>query len=184
MRSLRIRNPETNPEVTRLVNETFDAIPDHWKKILPEIEIVVSTTPFNRIPELKEFIDFQNEVPGWRQQMWEIVQAMCPTMDSGEVTIWVRFFHQNYMYPNDYYFMKELYEVVAKIIWFCSPELRDAATNRMPNTLGFGGPYGVFRDTFSRFFLNPEWLKEKRGEAWEFIQDLDLQMESRSELHK
>jgi hypothetical protein len=75
------------------------------------------------------------------------------------------------MYPPDYYFQKNFFEVVAKVIWFTSDKIREEVKNQ-------GARYVNFRDTFSRFFLNPEWLKERREEAWEFICRIDEKLQA------
>lgn len=36
-----------------------------------------------------------------------------------------------------------------------------------------GATYLAFRDTFSRFFLNPEYLMERKEEAWKFMIRID-----------
>jgi len=174
MTSVIIRNPETDPPVTEMVTSVFDSIPAHWKRVLPQVEVVVSMASFNKVPELREFCTEQNKQPGWKKSMWESVEAICPEFDEKEAMIWVYFFRGTSYATPEYYFKKHLYEVIAKLMWLASEELRREAGSEVPAGMVGGAAYMAFRDSFSRFFLNPDWLKERRTSAWQFMQRLDL----------
>lgn len=179
MPKISIKNPQVDPKASELVRKVFEAIPDHWKVILPEIEVVISTKPFNRVAELREFCAVQNKEPGWKKFMWKSVEVVCPEFDDKTATLWVHYDDQAILYPPDYYFQKELYSVLAKLMWNISKKLRDEigleATGMAQDSQGVA--YLAFRDSFSRFFLNPEYLQDKKPAAWSFMKRLDMALQ-------
>jgi hypothetical protein len=161
-----VEHKEADPEAAALVMSAYEMIAPHWQAILPPLRVKMAKKRFDIIPELKEFCEMQNKTPGWKKSNWEGVKVICPEFDKEGAVLWCRRDAGTIMYPPDYYFQKNFFEVVAKVIWFTSEKIREEVKSQ-------GAGYVNFRDTFSRFFLNPEWLKERREEAWAFICRID-----------
>ncbi len=174
---LKITSQEVDPKAAALTTETFEMITQHWQTILPEITVVITRKPFNQIPELREVCDIQNKQPGWRKSYWRVTQVICPEIEIEErrAVLWVRYDYQSSWMPPDYYFQKRLFEVIAKIIWCMSPEFRQEILGQVTGMAcdSEAAAYLAFRDSFSRFFLNPEYLKERKQTAWSFMKRLD-----------
>jgi hypothetical protein len=172
MLTMTIRNPEADANLAMLVNVVFQSMQPHWLAILPTIEIVIADKQFDQIDELKEFCRAQSRQPYWSKSLWRTLSVICPEYDSDSATIWVRA-ADTCMHPPEYYFKKALYALLANMMWHLSEELRGAASQEAPWLDSGGALYLAFRDSFSRFYLNPEWLENRRPAAWLFMTNLD-----------
>jgi hypothetical protein len=175
MSTMVISNPAIDQEAATLITKTYEVITPHWRDTMPAVTIVIADTPFNRVPALREFCDAQERQPGWEKKAWNYTQVICPEFGEGRATLWVRYDRDSLMDPREYYFQKALFAAIGKTIWFSSKKVRDEVQR---NATGFAaqsgvGAYMAFRDTFSRFFLNPEYLQERREEAWRFMSLID-----------
>ena len=177
MSSLTVKNPEADTQVSELATKAFEKVAPRWRLFLPNITIVVSSKPFHEIPELREFREAQDA-----QLEWEDIQVICPEIDSSEATIWLHYDTASIMADRGYYFQKEFFGVLAKIIWVHSPEMHQEAKKRATGIAqdSEGAAYMAFRDSFSRFFLNPRYLRERKPAAWAFMQALDNFAKQRS----
>lgn len=167
--------PLSGQEVAALVTKTYEAITPHWQAVIPALTIVIAGKPFNEIHELQGFCEIQNKQPGWRKFDWKGVRVVCPEFEKDKAVLWVHYNRQSIMHPPDYYFQKELFAVIAKLIWCVSEQLR-AEVKRQATGMAAesdGAAYLAFRDTFSRFFLNPEYLMERKEAAWNFMMRID-----------
>lgn len=177
MLNLTIKNPGINRKVAALVNETVKMITRHWCALLPSMVIVISRKPFNKVPELRGFCREENKQPGlfWKKEFWPMIQVICSEFKDKQATLWIYYDRKSMMFNPDYYFKKELFGVIAKILWLNSEELRKEAVNRATGMASNSEAltYMAFRDSFSRFFLNPEYLQERKEDAWVFIKGLD-----------
>lgn len=170
-----VTNPEADQEVAALITKSYEMITSHWRAIIPELKVTIAAKPFNRIPQLKSFCDEQNKQPDWKRSEWKYIQVVCPEYDDKEAILWVRFDRQSIMASPDYYLQKEFFAVVAKLMWCISERIRNEAKRYATGMAAQyeGAAYLVFRDTFSRFFLNPEYLRERKEDAWCFISLID-----------
>ena len=171
MTTVLIKNPDIDPAGKALVEQAFAAITSQWQNLLPPITVTFSRKPLSKAKELKEYWAAQS-LPKSQQRY---VQVACPEFDKDGATLWVRYNHASVMTPPDYYFKKELYSVVAQLIWGLSDHLRKVvATHATGMAEGNeAAQYMGFRDSFSRLFLNPKWLAERKPAAWSFINRVD-----------
>lgn len=173
--SLTILNESVDSEAAALVAKAYGMITPHWQALIPALTVMIASKPFNHIPELREFCEIHNKQPGWRRSDWKYVHVACPDAGKERAVLWVRYDHGSMMYPPGYYFQKKFFAGIAQLIWYVSEKLR-AEVKQYATGMAAGSDgaaYLAFRDTFSRFFLNPEYLKERREEAWDFIAHVD-----------
>jgi hypothetical protein len=169
MLCLAIQNREIDTAACELVEQSFSAIPPHWQALLPQqIKIILSEKSLARLKALREFWAAQS-IPTSSKKF---VQVVSPEFDAAEATLWVYYNRNSSMSPPEYYFKKELYALIAQLLWVLSAELREAIAKES-SWLGEGARYVSFRDTFSRFFHNPEWLADRKPAAWSFIKSID-----------
>lgn len=175
MRTVTIRNPEIDQEASALVTGVFEMMTPHWLVMLPAIEVVLSRQPFNRVPELLKFCELQNKEPGWRKYMWKSVQVVCPEFDEKGAVLWARYDRESMVSPADYYFQKKLFAVIANLMWSIPSGLREEVRRQATGIArdSDGAARLAFQDSFSRFFLNPSYLKERKEAAWAFMERLD-----------
>lgn len=174
MSTMTITNPEIDEEVAGLVAKAYGMITPHWQAVIPSLKVTIATKPFDCIPQLcaycKECRTSDGEKPDWH-----LIRAVCTDFNEKEWIFWVRLDHQSMMDPPDYYFQKEFFALVAKFMWYTSKRIRNEVKRHATGTAAQyeGAAYMAFRDTFSRFFLNPEYLQERREDAWDFMSRID-----------
>lgn len=175
MQSVRVTNPEVDQKVAEMVTTTFETMTSHWRAILPPITVTIVLEPFNCIPELREFCEMQNSQPGWEKSNWRFTQVVCPESSEKSAVLYVYFDRQSNMGDQEYYFQKKLYSVLAQLMWSVSSILRQEIKRHVTGMAqaSEGAVYLAFRDSFSRFFLNPEYLQERKQAAWSFMKRLD-----------
>lgn len=162
-------------KVFKLVRDAFESLTPTWRKTLPKLSVHIVEKPFNKIPELTEFCEMQNQQPGWDPGDWSSTQAICPEFDKIAAEFWIYYNKSTIMGNPDYYFKKDIHSVIAKLIWSVSEDFqRQVVLEATGEQQGNGSlAYVAFRDSFSRYFLNPEWLQEKRYSAWALMKKLD-----------
>ena len=172
--SLHISDSRTVDEKTaHLVEDAWNKMTLHWQALLPALDVVIVSGCLDKVPALKEFvadIALQAETEEKAKEFWQFRQVVCWTPSSESSTLYVRM-----KGDHPYNFQKELYGVFAKILWGTSSALRkkgiDWSTGMCATDPDLA--YIGFRDSFSRYFLNPSWLQESREDAWVFMQRLD-----------
>lgn len=176
MTTMTITNPEIDQEVAGLVTKAYEMITPHWRGIIPSLTVTIATKPFNKIPQLRTFCK-ECKMSDGEKPDWQYIQVACPDAEFSEieVNLWVYFNRQLIMHSPDYYFKKEFFAFLATIMWYTSERIRDEVKRYATGMAAQyeGAAYFAFRDTFSRFFLNPEYLRERKEDAWYFISRID-----------
>lgn len=165
-------------ETAGIVEDAWSKMTPHWQALVPDMDVVIEARPLNQVPALKKLVaDIRRQVRNGQdaRDFWVGRQVVCYTPRGKASTIYARLDRQTVWHDPPYYFQKELYGVIAKILWGESDALR---TKGIAEATGLAATrpdlaYIGFRDSFSRFFLNPEWLRERRPDAWNLMQKLD-----------
>jgi hypothetical protein len=176
-----ISNPADDPEAATLVNKTYETISQHWRDVIPELTITISGKPFNQAPGLQDFCKAQKEKKSIRAFDWESIYVACPEIEPTKATLWA-YYDRRPGVPNEYEFQKQLFQVIGSVIWATSKRVQDEARRNATGTAACspGAAYLAFRDTFSRFFLNPDYLRERKEDAWDFITGIDRALATRA----
>lgn len=162
---------EIDPKTIQLVSEALKLIAAHWLKFLDKIEFVIVKKPFNQFEELKEVCDQieQNGKIDWdnRQGVW--------FKEGEKVKFYIRYNYDSIWSNSDYYFKKEFFAVLALILWYECPSIKEAVFQEVTGIAIKFEELALlaFRDTFSRYFLNPDYLRERKEDAWSFILRVD-----------
>jgi|GEM_PF-6035400 len=173
-----INNPESDLELSALVAEVFDTLPEHWQRRLPKNVLVnIATTSFDRIPELAQVCDEQRRLqPEWDNRFWMFVQVVGQEYSQDVAILWVRRSPDIHHHNPHYQFKKELYTIIGQLLWHISEEVRreamDEATGMAQGSVN--NTYLGFCDSFARYFLNPDYLRTRKQSAWRFMRRLDL----------
>lgn len=172
---INIQNPEADPKAVGLVKVVDDSITQHWRALFPAtITVHVADQILATVPELAQFWAVQDLPENYR----EGIQVACPEYGDDDATLWVHFDHNSVMSAPEYYFKKEVYAALGQLLWFSSVRLQELLYAQAPwlNSGNRAAGYVAFRDTFSRFFLNPEWLQDKKPDAWSVIAAIDKEL--------
>lgn len=179
---LTIKSLEIDKEASELVKKVFERMTPRWKAALPpRIVIIISSKSFDKVSELKEFRKAQEKAYKGERIPWKFIQVVCTEFYRQEAVFWVHYDHKSMWQPPAYYFQKELYAVIAKLIWCLHKNFQNLVKKEITGMMkdSSGAAYLIFRDTFSRFFLNPEYLQEKKEGAWALITHLDKCLQKR-----
>lgn len=174
MPTMAITNPEIDQEVAGLVTEAYEMITSNWRAVIPALRVTIATEPFNRIPQLRAYCK-ECKMSDGEKPKWKYIQVACIDFSEKEAVLWVYFNRQSIMHSPDYYFKKEFFALIAKLLWYTSERIRNEVKRHATGMAAQyeGAAYMAFRDTFSRFFLNPGYLREQKEDAWYFMSGVD-----------
>jgi hypothetical protein len=167
---------------TEFLKEAYRKITTHWRNLLPEFKVIIVSKPLNKIPELKEYVDEMNKRRKENKEymgpgFWKAYRVLA-TNDKKDLKIFARI--QDYIHyaiddGEKYYFQKDFLEIIAGILIAYSPNLAKVA---LKNATGYAEDSIdlaaiAFKSSFSRFFINKEYLADKKPDALAFMKRLD-----------
>lgn len=179
-----IRNAEQHPKVAHLVGQVSGAVTSHWCVMLPRIEAVIAQEPFHRIAALRHHRQRISSQLLLRDSYWETKQVWQPDERMrAPVELWMYFCSDRELQP-EYFFQKDVYEAVARILWQGSDPLRQEVIRRAAKVTRKPGQtsFEIFQGVFSRFFLNPGFLADELPTQFALMYLLDRWVQTSSKI--
>jgi hypothetical protein len=168
--------------VKLLTEQTLEKLPVHWQNLFPALQIIISKRKLNEVIGLSSLTTKLETQMGHGTEagvvrFWKHCQVLIDR-NSSPVRIYVCYDEDSPWSNPDYYYMRELLQVLALTLLHEVPLISEAA-NR--NATGMAAESRdlleiAFRDSFAKFFLNPTFLEERKPDAWNFMKRIETEV--------